>query len=285
MGERPRRSGKPNHFRIELPRGAFRQRTKPSPLPEPKLGESELVTRMRRFELFRRVPTDEMLAMAQTSNVRVFRAGEYLWRHNQKATHAAFLDSGFVKLARPAQEGIPATYALFGPGDSIGILAIWAGMRYPTDAVALNDGLTVIYVDTRTIQHLSEKSLQLAAAIRDELTQFTAAFITKIEIISAGGVPERLAALMLYLIERYGVDKHGVCSRVPFSITRDELGKVVGARLETVVRVLGHWKRAGWLDTRADGYHVLRMDKLREMLAQPARGDGDGAVAHANRGI
>jgi CRP-like cAMP-binding protein len=72
---------------------------------------------------------------------------------------------------------------------------------------------------------------------------------------------------MLYLIERYGVDKQGVRARVPFSITRDELGKMVGARLETVVRVLGNWKRAGWLDSRADGFHVMRTDKLRDLIA------------------
>jgi CRP-like cAMP-binding protein len=110
----------------------------------------------------------------------------------------------------------------------------------------------------------------MAMAIRDELTRFSSAFIAKIEIISAGMVPQRLAALMLYLVDRYGAGRKDFQARVPFSIPRDELGNIVGAREETVVRTLTAWKRSGWLETRADGFHVRRVDKLREMVARRA---------------
>ena len=220
--------------------------------------------------------------MASAATVRLYRAGEYVWRHGATVQHAAFLESGLVRLARSNQDGVLATYGLFGPGDSIGVLAIWAGMRYPTDAIALNDGLEVICVDSDTIRQLSETSVQMAAAIRDELTRFSTAFITKIQIVSAGTVPQRLAALMLHLADRYGANRKGSRARVPFSIPREELGNIVGAREETVVRALISWKRSGWLDTRADGFHIRRLDKLREMVAWPQAASSFGYEANCS---
>ena len=256
-------------FKIELRRGAFRRRTFVESLQPPALHTEELMRRLRRFEPFRKIPAEELSLIALAATVRSYRAGEYVWRRGAMVQHAAFLESGFVKLARPSPDGVPATYGLFGPGDSIGVLAIWAGMRYPTDAIALNHGLEVICVDSDTLRQVSERSLEMAAAVRDELTRFSIAFMTKIHIASAGTVPQRLAALMLHLVDRYGVNRKDFRARVPFPIPREELGNIVGAREETVVRALVSWKRSGWLETRADGFYIKRLDKLREMVAWP----------------
>jgi CRP-like cAMP-binding protein len=259
-------------FKVELPRSAFYRRPLAGSLPAPAWHAEELVKRLGRFEPFRRIPAEELRTMASAATRRRYRTGEYLWQQGEAAGHAAFLECGFAKLVRQRPDGVAATYALFGPGDCIGLLAICTGMRYLTDAIALNDGLEVVLVDSQTIRRISDKSLELGAAIREELTRFSTAFMTKIDIVSAGSVPQRLAVLMLHLVDRYGAERRGTRARVPFSIPRDELGQIVGAREETVVRALIAWKRCGWLETRADGYHVERLDKLREAAAEPLSG-------------
>jgi CRP-like cAMP-binding protein len=70
---------------------------------------------------------------------------------------------------------------------------------------------------------------------------------------------------MLQLIDRYGVDKKENQVRVPFSLTLEQMSEIIGARLETVSRVLGNWKRAGWLTTDPRGSHFSRLDKVREL--------------------
>jgi hypothetical protein len=78
----------------------------------------------------------------------------------------------------------------------MGIFAIWSGMEYPTDAVSMNDGMAGIFVDSDAILKFSEKYPRLAGPLRVEIGRFTEAFIQKIEIVSAGAVPQRLAVLM-----------------------------------------------------------------------------------------
>lgn len=256
------------YFQIDLPRRAFRRQNRPSLPPPGQPARDELVARMRRFELFAKLPPPALAELVSASSVRTFHVGEYLWRRGEPAQRVVFLESGFVKAARRNREGASRTYALFGPGDSLGVFAIWAGMEYPTDAVALNDGLAAICVESGVIARLAEKYPQLAVRLRSELIRFTDAFINKIEIVSAGTAPQRVAVLMMQLTERYGTAKKGMQARLPVALTLEQISEIVGARLETVARVFGGWRRAGWLCVDAKGYHFTRLDKIRGLLPQ-----------------
>lgn len=52
-----------------------------------------------------------------------------------------FIEQGQAIASRRVREGVSRTYGLFGPGEYMVIHAYWAGMLYPTDALALGDGL------------------------------------------------------------------------------------------------------------------------------------------------
>lgn len=256
------------YFQVDLPHRAFRRQSRPAPLPPEQPARSELVARMRRFALFTKLPPPALAELVLVSSVHTFHTGEYLWHRGTPAQQVVFLESGFVKAERRSHEGASRTYALFGPGDSLGIFAIWAGMEYPTDAVSLNEGLTAICVKSGAIARLARKYPPLALRLRGELIRFTDAFINKIEIVSAGTVPQRVAVLMMQLTERYGTEKEGVRAQLPVAFTLEQISEIVGARLETVARVLGSWRRAGWLAIDTRGYRFIRLDKIRELLPQ-----------------
>lgn len=260
--------GKEKKFSIELPRRVFRRIRRLTPLPAGQPPREELAQRIRRFPLFAELPPRVLAELVAAASVQVFRAGEYIWHYNEIDRRAMFIESGLVKAARRNKAGVSRTYGLYGPGDSMGIFAIWAGMRYPTDAVAMNDGMTAIFVESEAIQRFAEKYPRLAGPLRVEIGHFTEAFIRKIEIVSAGTVPQRLAVLMTQLIDRYGVDKRGNHARLPITLTLEQISEIVGARLETVARTLSGWKKAGWLRIDADGCHFARLDKVRELLEE-----------------
>ncbi len=253
-------------FTVDLPRRVFRRIKRQTPLAASQPGRSELIERMRRFRLFSSLPARVLSGLAAASSVETFRAGDYIWEFNDEDRRVMFIEQGLVKGARRNRAGLSRTYGLYGPGDSMGIFAIWAGMRYPTDAVAMNDGVTAIFVDAEAILDFSEKYPRHAAALRFEIGRFTDAFIHKIEIVSAGTVPQRLAVLMTHLIDRYGVDKEGDRARLPITLTLEQISDIVGVRLETVARTLSVWKKDGWLAIDANGCHFSRLGRLRELL-------------------
>lgn len=264
-----RNGAKPDtkHFQVDLPRRVFRRVNRQSQLPEDQPGKEEMVRRMRRFDFFAKLPQRVVMELAGSARVAVYRTGECIWRRGEANSLVIFIESGFVKGARSSKEGVSRTYGLFGPGDSMGLFAIWAGMKYPTDAFAMNDGMTAILVDTASVIKFAEKYPRLSGFLRVEIGRFTDAFIQKIEIVSAGTVPQRLAVLMSQLIDRYGVDKKGNSARLPIALTLEQISEIVGARLETVARVLGDWKRAGWLRIDSSGCHFAGMDKVRGLIS------------------
>lgn len=265
-GRKPGPKAETRTFQVELPRRVFRRVNRASPLPVEQPRKDELAERMRRFELFAKLPQRILMGLVAASRVRVCRTGESLWRYGDPAQRAVFIESGFIKAARSNSEGLRRTYGLFGPGDSLGLFAIWAGTGYPTDAIALNEGLTLIEIEADAIHRFVEKNPRLSTPIRREIGNFTEAFINKIEIVSAGTVPERLAVLMVQLIDRYGVEKKGNRARLPISLTLEQLSEIIGVRLETVARALSVWKRSGWLHIDSDGCHFTRLDKVRDLL-------------------
>ncbi|MBE7421886.1 MAG: Crp/Fnr family transcriptional regulator [Zoogloeaceae bacterium] len=253
-------------FTVELPRRVFRRIKRHTPLPSGQPGKEELMKRAQRFALFSTLPARVLAELVSAASVQVYRAGEYIWRHNEEDRRVMFIEQGLVKAARRNRQGVSRTYGLYGPGDSMGIFAIWAGMRYPTDAVAMNDGMTAIFIDTDAMLKFAEKYPRLASPLRIEIGRFADAFIHKIEVVSAGAVPQRLAVLMTLLIDRYGVEKKGNKARLPITLTLEQISEIVGVRLETVARILSGWKKQGWLTIDANGCHFTRLDKVRELL-------------------
>ncbi len=253
-------------FAVDLPRRVFRRIKRHAPLPSGQPAKEELTKRMQRFPLFANLPVRVLAELVSAASMQAFRAGEYVWRHGEPVRRVMFIEQGFVKACRRNREGVSRTYGLYGPGDSMGIYAIWAGMIYPTDAVAMNDGMMAIFIESEAILKFAEKHPRLAGLLRVEIGRFTDAFIHKIEIVSAGTVPQRLAVLMTLLIDRYGVDKKGSKARLPITLTLEQISEIVGVRLETVARILGGWKREGWLKIDSSGCHFSRLDKVHELL-------------------
>ena len=252
-------------FQVDLPRSAFRRLNRGVPVEANQPGKEELAVRLRQFALFASLPPRVLADLVASASVRAYRTGDVVWRRGEQDTHAIFIEAGFVKAARRNAEGVSRTYGLYGPGDSMGIFAIWSGMKYPTDAIAMNDGLSLILVEAAAILRFSEKFPRLAEPLHKEMTRFADAFINKIEIVSAGTVPQRLAVMMAQLVDRYGVEKKGARALLPMGLTLEQVREIVGARLETVARTLGEWKRAGWLHIDATGVHFDRLDLVRAL--------------------
>lgn len=243
--------------RPNLTRSAFFAHRRAAPKDHPPLVQPvkhKLARIMASFELFCELPFDLIAEVASASKVRVYHIGEFIWKRGDRVTAITLVESGFVKLARRDQAEASKTYGLYGPGDAIGLFAMFAGNKHSVDAVALNEGLRTISIDARKFLKLTERSATLSNNVRDELTRFTESLINTIEVVKGGTVAQRLAVLMIQLLSRHGVDRHDNQARLPFMLTLEQLSEIVDARVETLARVLSQWKREGWLSTTQRGF-------------------------------
>ncbi len=112
---------------------------------------------------------------------------------------------------------------------------------------------------------LLDHDAQFAQDVNRLLVRHTAVLRAKIDIVAAGSVPKRLAALLLYLLERFGSVRADGIGRIPIVLTRLQISELVDARIETVIRILSRWQKADWLRTAAGGFELCRVDMLRRI--------------------
>lgn len=194
---------------------------------------------------------------------RTLLRGQALWRSGDAAVQFTWIEAGLAKIVHIGSEGTETIFGLFGPGDCIGDAAVLEQGAYPADAIAASARLTVRQKPAAPILAAAAVDPALAAALREPLLRHTRVLRQTIETFSAGTVPRRLATLLLILGERFGTQR-GASGRLvlPLHLSRAELAALVGARIETTIRILSRWQREGRVVT-LPGSFVLRLDSLR----------------------
>ena len=220
---------------------------------------------LARFALFAQTP-DAMLEMVARGMQRHrFKVGERLWATGTVASHINLIVSGIVEIERTRRSGDGVVLGLFGPGESVGLPAALSGAHYPADARAVSGEADVLQVRAPGVLQLMHQHLPLALAINHALLKHNAALQASLEIVGAGTVPKRLAALFLFLGRRFGRRDGAGVLHIELTLTREQIGRLVSARVETVIRVISRWQKAGWMKSTRDGIEISRVDMLQRM--------------------
>lgn len=222
--------------------------------------------RLGAHELFSRLDSGDLARLTRGARLRRLDSGEALWFAGERASHFAVIESGIVQIRQMTPTGEGIVVGLFRPGEAIGLAAALEHEVFPADAIAIGGPVDVLSISADALYESLESSIAVGLAVNRALLRHTAALRAKIDIVSAGSVPRRLAALMRYLIERFGRPTDAGTVVVDVHLGRDEIGQLVSARVETVIRILSRWQKAGWLAARPGGIEIVRADMLQRIV-------------------
>ncbi len=191
------------------------------------------------------LPPELGAALAQAAAVREFKRGQAVWREGEPATHFYLILRGLVKIVHPTAGGGEPIVGIFGQGDSIGDSAVVQRSTYPADALASSHAATLLQLESAPLLRALEAIPATGQAMQRVLLGHTRELREKINITSAGSVPQRLAALLLYLARRFGSAPPAGPWTMPLAISRAELAALAGTTVETTIRTLSRWHRQG----------------------------------------
>jgi CRP-like cAMP-binding protein len=220
---------------------------------------------LRGARLFRGVDPDTVAALADAAHHTVLKEGEQLWHAGETAHHFSVIQRGLVQIERRMPSGEPAIVGVFGPRESVGDSAALAGAPYPAAAVAASERVEVLRVPRDAVVHAMQRDPGLANAVQMALLEHTRALTAKIDIVSAGSVPARLATLLLHLGERFGDETEEGTLTIPVSLSRVAMSRLVSARVETVIRAFSAWNKSGMVQTTDAGFQIRHPEELREV--------------------
>jgi CRP-like cAMP-binding protein len=196
--------------------------------------------------------------LARSAVRRSYARGDFLWRAGEQATNFTIIVSGLVKICRPRREGPSAIVGLFGPRESVGDVAVVSRESYPADAIAASDHVELLCIEKTSVLSVMDRDFSMMRAVNRSLVEHSHALHEKIRIMTAGSVDRRLQALLDHLAERFGDEQEDGTLVVPIVLSRTELACLVGATVETTIRVLSRWQKAGLLSTTSEGFVIHR---------------------------
>lgn len=210
---------------------------------------------------------DLLAEVARHATLKTLARGEMLWQAGEVATQFIQVVSGLVKICRPSAEGAETIVAVFGPGECIGDAATVQRGRYPANAVALSDEVTVLRIDATPVLREIDRNAALMEAVNAILLQHTQALQQKIRIMTAGAVPHRLATLFLLLAERFGKPRPDGTIQIPLHLSRGDIAALIGATVETTIRALSRWQKEHVLTTTEGSFLLHQPERLKSIVA------------------
>jgi len=222
------------------------------------------VTVLAEAPLFAGLPADQLEKVARIAQSKPFEKGEMIFSDGQKADGFYVVAEGRIKVFKVSLEGKEQILHIFGPGEPVGEVPVFAGSAFPAGAAALEKTRMLFFPKTAFVRLLEENTplvLNMLAVLSRRLRQFT----VQVESLSLKEVPGRLAGYLLFLSKEQNSRQ-----RVALSISKGQLASLLGTIPETLSRILAKMRDTGLIEVEGAVISLLDMEGL-ELLAADGR--------------
>jgi CRP/FNR family transcriptional regulator len=201
---------------------------------------------------------------------RRWARGDTICRDGDPSEALYLVEAGSVKVVKVLESGRELILGIFHAGEAFGEVALIDGAGYPANVVAHDDATCLILSRSDYYDLMTRYPEAPLATIRD-LTLRMRTLRRRMEDLGGGGVEYRVARVLLTLAARCG-EPDGKGVRITLTLTRQELAGMVGARVETVIRILSRWARSGWLRLTPAGITIDDHDSLEAVANEGGNG-------------
>jgi CRP-like cAMP-binding protein len=218
---------------------------------------------LRSSTLYRPLSPDDRQRLARVSVVKSYEKGETIFGEGDSPDFLVTIVSGRVKVVKTIPSGKEIILEIFGPGDPVGAVVAYEGRPYPASAVAIEPS-SCILVRRSEFFALLERHPSFVRGFLTGMAQRIVELTRRIPEVAGGRVETRFAHLFLKLAERVGRP----CPEgrfVPMPLSRQELADLTGTTIETCIRIMSRWGKAGIVSTERDGFVVRDADSLQKL--------------------
>ncbi|MGE0805462.1 MAG: helix-turn-helix domain-containing protein [Burkholderiaceae bacterium] len=207
----------------------------------------------------------DLLLLRGCTQRRRVRRGEYLYRGGADFQTLYVIRAGAFKTVLLTEDGREQVTGFHMVGEVLGLDAIGSDV-YAGDAVALEDS-DVAEIPFTALEERAARD----PALQRELWRMLAAEIqrerTLMVLLGSMRAEERLAAFLLNLSQRMAARGFSA-SRFVLRMTREEIGSLLGLKLETVSRLLSRFQSEGLIRVRHREVEIQAMQALRSVIGR-----------------
>ena len=183
---------------------------------------------------------------------KFYEKGKFLFLEGEDSSYLYLIERGAVKVFRSLESGRELILGLFRYGDAIGEVALIDGNGYPASAAAHEDSTVLLMRREDYFYYLKTFDGAAIALLRDLMMRMRT-MQRRMEDLGGGGVEFRLGRVLQTFC---ATSKGDGPLYIPVPLTRQDFADMVGARVETVIRIMSRWQKEGLIGHDEGGLWV-----------------------------
>ena len=220
---------------------------------------------IRRIPRFAGISPEAARWLGGHAGLRNYGRGEAIFFEGDPCSHFHMVLKGEVKVFKVLESGRELILDFFHDGEAFGEVALVDGSEFPANSVATSES-TVLSLSRKDYLLLLERFPEVARSIIRDLTLRMHALRRRVEVLGEMGVEARIANLLQLYARQLGRDtERGLL--IPIRLSRQEVASLVGARIETVIRIMSRWQKERRVLSQAEGFLVPDAETLAELTA------------------
>jgi len=205
----------------------------------------------------------ELNAIRETA---LYPEGALLFVEGESPRGVFVLCSGEAKLTATSKSGESIILRLAEPGELLGLSSMIADTAYTATAETLTPA-QVAFIQTRKFQRFLRSHPDVSVRVAEHLSMELHKSWEQARLLAlAPSTRAKLVQLLLEWSEEHGTAEAEGMS-VPFHMTHEEIGRIIGASRETVSRLLSDFKRRKLIRIKAGSIFFVP-DQLRAAVGQ-----------------
>ncbi len=192
--------------------------------------------------------------------------GDVIFREGEPTQYFHIVKEGTVKCVKSTPDGKECTLKMLMAGDLFCCdAAAFEGGLHPGTAHPVGD-VRILRMSKKAYFDMLRQSPEAALEVIKHLGNRLRETQEKAKILALDRADQRLASLLVDLAIRSGVkESDGI--RLPFRLTREDMANMVGTTTETVIRIMGRFKKNRLVSGTAKHLVIRDLARLQSIAA------------------
>ena len=218
------------------------------------------------LDIFYTIPSFNGLSEDQLKEIkhiavnRHFSKGELIYSEGDHGDGFYVVVAGMVKVFKVSLEGKEHIMRIVGPGESFGLVSVYAGRTFPasTQAIAKSH---LLFLPRSAFVELITNNPSLALSMLASLSMRLREFTVHVERLALKEVPGRLAAYLIHLVD----EQVNEPELVSLNISKVQLSSLLGTTPETLSRILSQMADSGLIEVKKRDIRIMNYAGLEEL--------------------
>lgn len=223
--------------------------------------------------LFQGLTGEEIATVTAAGRRKVLYRGAQLFKQGSPQDGIYLIESGRIKVFYTAPSGREITLAYWHPGNFVGGPELFKrGLHIWSGAAAVNS--VVLHLPGDTLRDMITRIPPLAFGVIEGLSFKGKCYSMLAQMLGTRSATERLAHLLLHLLDLYGVEEGGGML-IAASFTHADLAHMTGVTRQWVTTSLNRFAELGIMQTHGTNLLVqdaARLTKIRDGKLDTTKG-------------